>query len=181
MTTPAYQQLALRTAVQLCTAKDDFVHGALGLASELREYRDAPDQRGRIEELGDLCWFIALCGQAVSLDPFIAPAEASFEPLPARIDSDQATEQLDVVIAFLVDCAKAWHAYRKAPSLERVEGCLWRAVNLVEALAAMDDRSLVDLQEANIRKLRVRFPEKFEQARALTRDIDAEQDALGGE
>lgn len=170
-----YAALAMRTAAQLGTAKADFVHAALGLVTELREYRDAPDQLNRIEELGDILWFVALAGYALNIDPFNGPTHDGF---PGPNGEDQSLRIIEAAAVFMADSAKRWHAYNKAPSIERVEGCLWGIVRAVRVLAGMDGRTLEGVQAANIAKLRARYPDKYTDQNAINRDIAAERRAL---
>lgn len=172
-----YTALAMRTAADLGSHKLDFAHGALGLIDEAQELVDAVSEENLLEELGDLLWFCALCGTAIITDPF-----KTLQPGPAINHKTHlsAIEEIQTRANMIAGIAKRWLAYDEAPRLERVEGYLWRIINLVKMIANAHGWTLSDVQEANIQKLRARFPDKFDSARATHRDLEAEQEALRG-
>jgi NTP pyrophosphatase (non-canonical NTP hydrolase) len=57
---------------------------------------------------------------------------------------------------------------------EELGDLMWYVANLCE----MRGWDLRDIMATNIEKLRVRFPEKFEQSKAITRDLEAERSIL---
>ena len=76
MLTPnEYQKLALRTANPELTKKEQLLNGILGLGGESGECEDIYkkhlfqvhplDEQHIIKELGDCCWYIALCAHAL--------------------------------------------------------------------------------------------------------------------
>lgn len=173
-----YTEMAMRTAADLETAVLDFAHGALGLIDEVQELLDADSEENLMEELGDLLWFCALCGVAFSTDPF-----KTLQPGPV-IDYKTyltAIDEIQTRANMMAGLAKRWLAYDEAPRLELVEGYLWRIINLVKMVANAHGWALSDVQQANIKKLRARFPDRFERERATNRDLDAEQEVLRGE
>lgn len=72
-----YQQLALRTAGNL-KPEDKILEGALGLCGESGEVSDLIkkhlfqghplDKEKIIEELGDICWYIAIAATGIGVD-----------------------------------------------------------------------------------------------------------------
>jgi hypothetical protein len=56
---------------------EDLKHGAHGLATELYEYACAPDEENRNEELGDICWYLAVIvrGLDLCLDDICPPTD----------------------------------------------------------------------------------------------------------
>lgn len=76
MLTPnEYQKLALRTANPELPKKEQLLNGILGLGGESGECEDIYkkhlfqghplDEQHIIKELGDCCWYIALCAHAL--------------------------------------------------------------------------------------------------------------------
>ncbi len=57
---------------------------------------------------------------------------------------------------------------------EEIADCMWYLTNLCRLL----DLDMEELLDKNIAKLRVRFPDKFNQEDALNRDVDAERKEL---
>lgn len=175
-----YIEMAMRTAVKL-GRQGDFVHAALGLVSEVQELMDAWDDDLSVhEELGDILWFVALACDVIACDPF----RLRQEPHDAWLSESAAAEEIQAYANLIASRAKRWHAYGREPDeLEQgVEaGHLIRLIDLVEVIAKRRGMTLAEVQEANIRKLRARFPDKFDQERALDRDLAAERAALEGQ
>lgn len=61
--------------------------------------------------------------------------------------------------------------------LEEIGDTLWYLAILIDALGS----SFEEAFERNIAKLRARYPEKFDETRAIVRDLDAERKALEGD
>lgn len=80
----------------------------------------------------------------------------------------------------LADAAKRFLYYGKPLDLrnlkEEIGDVLWYLVLIARAAEC----TLQDCAEANIRKLSVRYPDKFTEVRAGERDLGAEQAALDG-
>ncbi len=80
----SYEQLAMRVSAgtQRCLAAEQhlwmdlskidnplrLLHAAIGMSTELHEMRTAPDEDNYIEELGDVCWYMALAWPALFKD-----------------------------------------------------------------------------------------------------------------
>ncbi len=80
--------------------------------------------------------------------------------------------------AELLDAVKKTKIYGKSLDtvnlVEEAGDCMWYLALLCDELHI----SFEDVWEKNIAKLRTRYPEKWEQAKALDRDLDAERAAL---
>jgi len=140
----------------------DLMHGAAGLVTEVKEFLKATDKLHKEEELGDCCWFIALCYFSIAEDDFsISPySKPASDPLFAAID--------------LLDIAKRLFAYGKVK-----DGDKERAVSILNGIIValnINERHMA----SNIAKLQARYPEGFSQADALNRDTDAEYMAIRG-
>lgn len=173
-----YTSLAMRTAVPLSDNCSDFVHGTLGLVTESLELRQSDSYKNTLEELGDLCWFTALCSTAINQPVFTA------DDWPLRASAfDQATamEVIQEKATHLCDIAKKWLAYGKKPDANEAVFYLRSILGLVEAIGHQHDLTLTCIQEANIRKLQARFPNKYSNTLALNRDKRAEYAAMGGD
>ena len=94
----------------------------------------------------------------------------------ARID--HASKGLVTEAGELTDALKRVLIYGKPLDrtnvLEEIGDILWYAALGLDAIGA----SFEDAFESNIAKLRVRYPDQFDPARALTRDVEAERAAL---
>lgn len=159
-----YEELAMRTnseKVGLWTIDSlNFIHGAAGLLTEIKEWQEAEDKLNAEEELGDCAWFIALSAKALGVKDISAvKPSAKSEPLfSAGID--------------LLDIAKRWFAYGilKDEHKEQAVDILARIMRDL----CLRDRHLV----SNIEKLKARYPEGFTQEKADSRDKEAEYDSI---
>ena len=160
-----YARLAMRTNSETVGTYGrvslDLMHGAAGLVTEVKEWLEATEEAHRDEELGDCCWFIALCYLSIAEDRFtITPHKRPVsDPLFAAIE--------------LLDIAKRLYAYGKVK-----EGDKRKSIEILNGIVAalqINDRHM----KSNINKLRARYPEGFNQADALNRDVEAEYSAMG--
>ena len=78
----------------------------------------------------------------------------------------------------LLDVYKKWFAYNKSIDVvnvkEEIFDCFWYLVNLCRMLNIDIENGM----EINIAKLRQRFPEKFTEENAVSRDLDKERKIL---
>lgn len=170
-----YIDLAMRTNSTVAGTNPaitpDLLHAALGLCDEYFEYDSATSWLNAIEELGDLCWFTALAGYALSHDPFVR-----WETYVA--DNPHAPLLRDAVHEF-ASLVKKSFAYG-AP-LDHGRLCTLLSViagRIATITVSKSDRLPDELLVANIEKLQARFPDKFTVAAALVRDIKHEAGAM---
>lgn len=159
-----YQPLAMRTNSDKvgtwCRESVDFMHGAAGLLTEVKEWQEAEDELNAEEELGDCAWFIALCAQALDIKDIsaIKPPVKSTPLIYATVD--------------LVDIAKRWFAYGILKDEHKQQAI--DILTMIMRDVCLRDRHLV----SNIEKLKARFPEGFTQENADSRDKEAEYSAM---
>lgn len=170
-----YIDLALRTnstvTGQNPAVTPDLLHATLGMADELFEYNTSQSWLNAIEELGDLCWFIALASHALDYDPFTTP----------RPDLERAPMLADAVANFVGQVKKSY-AYDKALDRFTLTYLLDVMVARIEVIAeSKSKRSLDELLNANIAKLQARYPEKFDACAAVDRNIRLEAAAMRAE
>ena len=162
------------TSTGLHLLHPDLLHAALGMCDEHFEYSAARSWLNAVEELGDLCWFIALAAHTLDCDPFSDPdGFLRFNP--------EAPLLFDAVAEF-VGAIKKNYAYGKPLDLPRMRWLLSAMVSRIAAICeARAERSLDDVLAANIEKLRARFPEKFDEALAIDRNVKQEAAAMRSE
>jgi hypothetical protein len=177
-----YQPLALRTAKLFPTQTEDLVHVALGLASEWHEAMTAWTKRditGTLEELGDALWYCALGAHSLgfhlsSVNPHLGSysiqvneAMANFisyvkrRAIYGKTMSEQQNEQaigdLHVIVAGLVNM------------IAQVNFAMGTGSHLTDTLG--------EVLQANIDKLKLRYPDKYSddaaEARADKGGLDA--------
>lgn len=176
-----------------------FTHAVLGLCTEHQEALLAPNRENYLEELGDYQFFLVAMtqqldadvvgavelGQVDNLGDEFADAAASCHkgfdgrlsalPGPADFASAAKTE--------LLDTAKRWLAYGKAPDAEATKRAVGAALLLqsslgVEALQGEEAPALALMIRANVAKLEVRYKGTFSTEQALNRDTQGEMNAL---
>ena len=174
-----YQQFAL----SLANRKDndyDLQHAAMGMITETGELVDNYKRRvvygkkldiiNLTEEIGDCMWYAAL-----AYDVLHQPMEWTLvEEVKEAIDLPEF-EQLTMLNA--ASTVFSGGVVMKEPPDELLA---WLN-NFMGMLQIYADRHIITLQqaaEANIAKLRKRFPNGFTQHAALNRDTDAEMAAI---
>lgn len=160
-----YINLAMRTNSHVTATHGrnsvNFTHACLGMVTELDELHKAIDDVNRREEIGDMCWYIALACDAMNVE----------WPEPTDFTTNHS---LDDIIFILADLAKKWFAYGKRPRTAIVQVLLGQ---IVMHLGWKGD-SIDDAKQRNIAKLQKRFPDKFDSVHAVNRDLNAERKVL---
>lgn len=173
-----YVMLAMRTAKAMPTPAMNFAHAALGLVDESYELLLTNGSLHAIEEIGDLCWFIALAGETLGTDPFgeyaAAVADGGATLAPTTMACAERALRLASIIA---GRAKKWLVYGQEPS-EGTAGLLVNLVALAARAAEIEGHTLERVQELNIAKLAARFPDGFSDWNANNRDTVAEYVAM---
>lgn len=172
-----YQELAKRTCVSLGDEKLDLSHMILGIISEREEYLKAcveNDDVNQREELADYLWYIAnYCTlRNYDFNNLVEEYQYNFE----LQGWEEQVSIFDVFSSKLADYVKKYIAYGKPIERqleERALGAIIFSIGLEECY--FDFKT--DL-ERNINKLKVRFPDKFSQEKALNRDLKTERKTL---
>lgn len=166
-----YQAMALRTLAP-GSARDHLLHGALGLSTELGELFEAGVNR--IEECGDMLWYVAVIAHAACVPTDLIELEHKKTP------TDISEYELIACVARINDLIKR-HAFYGAELDDLAFGAaLGRLVFAIKWFLGFGGGSLSDAYRANIDKLRVRYPDGFSEHDAIHRDLDAEVVAMTG-
>lgn len=145
----------------------DLVHAILGIGDEASELLDAKTPDNVIEECGDLLWFCALADYALDTALFDCHSVA---PVEGATPYDVAAAALK-----LAGLIKKPYAYGKRLPAADIMIELLRIVSAVEAIAERLNITLSEVMELNLLKLKMRFPEKFNCAAAINRNVAHEQ------
>ena len=165
MTFKEYQEQAKRTCPSLGSEKLDLAHMVLGIHSEYNEWITATDEVNESEELADMLWYLA---------NYCTFRNYSFE----RLFDVELSNTLGITFnsSKLQDLVKKYAAYNKEIDIS-AESILLE--NLAYAIKKMyGDVDILQSLQNNINKLRVRFPEKFDEELAKNRDLAAERKEL---
>lgn len=177
-----YQKAAQRTCKDLGLQSSNIAHMALGFSSELAELEECMnnhpfDKVNLGEELGDKLWY------AVNYATFrdIDLSEFNFSN---AIPADAAYSIIMVSGGKMADFAKRLLAYGQRiedqKEYKNEKGILFNYIDAIFNFASDYDLDIEQVMGRNIVKLYIRYPDKFSDDKALTRDLEAEREALEG-
>jgi NTP pyrophosphatase (non-canonical NTP hydrolase) len=164
------------------------LHGAIGLASELAEIREMAqkkeiDEVNLKEEMGDLCWYMGIMVSELGLDPDsifrIKDIMASVDHPDYRRDYlNEHVDGMTIDIGEMIDLLKKNLMYGKPLNVEGVKEKLFSLSCEIESALNIYGMNSAQARERNIEKLRARYGEKFTEAAALERNLEAERAIL---
>lgn len=180
--------LALRTELNPDDlSKDDLLryrltHAALGFTTETAELFCGKDNINELEELGDLSWYLALPTNL--LQGMRLPLKLGEGPL--RNPWDTSVEvQLQANLGHLVrlagelaDFSKRFTYYRKDPDWSQVQFTVSQAWMAVIKAVKLRDGDFQQVLDANIAKLKSRYPDRFTCKLAVQRNVAKERKVL---
>lgn len=181
-----YQAAAVRTLPDYGFEKN-VLHCIMGMAGESGEVTElvqlsAPAKAlKRVLEAGDCFWYAACLSEVLGI-PFSwvdGEAQVVFERGDSEFPTSRTEERIHVWSSRMVDRCKKTIFYGKELDQKALTHEL---VFYVAALLSYCQKIAVmrhDVWTANIKKLKVRFPEKFDAALAINKNSDAEQVAAG--
>lgn len=157
-----YQLLAARTCPDLGDKTKNLRHMKLGVATEIGELLDTEkrllaygkpiDYVNYGEEIGDICWYLA------------NKARLHNQQLPYQLRESNVTIKEDCP-DWLID-----HGALNMSTVNFLANLKW--------LAMEKGLNFGNILYRNIEKLKVRFPDKFLEDKALNRDLDSERKTL---
>ncbi len=163
----------------------DFAHAVLGVATEIKELRDATDPTNAVEEGGD-AWFYATAVKLVVQK--VVPEDVLNAEIYRILDTDSPelgrvgtrSQYIDKRVNDLLDHAKRWVGYGKLPACGLVQ--VMMDVMLLINASLEDcgvDTSQFDLELVNVKKLLKRYNGMaFNAELATNRDLPAERKVL---
>jgi len=149
-----YIELAMRT----CAPGDILLHSALGMTTEIIEVAMAPDEANLKEEMGDVMWYVA-----IGCHHFGVTLTAAIEAAP---DSDRGGLE---IVGDYVNHLKRLIFYGKPVPEQAMVGLLGELIVGLQETCGEYSFDFKAILEANIAKLRKRFPDKFTEGNALNR------------
>lgn len=171
-----YDQLPTRVgSVQLCR----ILHASIGLCTEVGELFEAvykPEFTNHAkEEMGDLWWYFALLSDAIArpLHPADQVSAADYKGGAMYYMTHVAA-----CVGNIQDVAKRTLFYGKELNEPRIALEMEVLEGHLVALCFVFGTTPADCQAANIAKLRARYPAKFTEENAVTRNIENERMAL---
>lgn len=151
------------------------LHAAMGICTEVGELLELESDEHLIEEAGDLCWYIALGYDTLGLDWDVE------EDVDVPMRGESPVETLMIFATELLDMIKKQIFYGRELDHQKAAltlKILRQTLNLGLDLCNEEIISIESVVEANIKKLMKRYPEKFSEAAANERDVNAEYAAM---
>lgn len=173
-----YVPKAIRTESTRNPFKDDAVnaricHAMMGINTELNELNLAvhkDDRPNIVEELGDAVWYLAVAQDEVN---FIDAFDISVENITSIFLG--ADEAYTVDIMDLLKRAMFYGSEFKEEECVKPFTSIFLGVIINSLKLGVD---LTEAMDVNLKKLFVRYPEKFESELAELRDLSAERESL---
>lgn len=158
MESDSYNDMVFRLFKKTGVFKDDLMHAAVGVVGEVAELMEASTPKNRLEELGDILFYIEAGFQQLQVDRFQAielPEDQNLQPINIHLFC------IVVHAGKLVDATKKSWIYGRAPDLDTIARSLAVVYWEVACIAYHFGLELEDLEKANRAKLEERYPEKF--------------------
>jgi NTP pyrophosphatase (non-canonical NTP hydrolase) len=166
---------------------DNINHATLGLfdeAGELaKQYKsnlayDTPlDVTNVKEELGDLMYFIARLTEELKFKNKDSLQEKLQKIITDKPEYEGKPSQLDMVFSIATRAGGVYAGLVTNDGPAIVRSIMDLMFN-IKIFSVILDTDLSKIMEANIEKLKKRFPEKFETEEALNRDVESESEAI---
>lgn len=193
-----YEQLCLKTEskefVPIYSRIDDrmirLLHGGLGLSSELAELVNALDSEDKIdwvnvaEESNDLSWYCAIIVNALGFDHdeisrFESDLNNDWHLVKGGLHSlRHALDAATFSVGDYNDLLKKHLFYGRELNMEKLKQSLQKICMAISGICFVSGTTIAQGRATNIAKLAARYPDKFTEASALNRDLDAERKIL---
>jgi hypothetical protein len=141
------------------TGADGLLHAAVGIVGELVELHDASCRTNVIEELGDIEFYLEAARQMCPPVPY--------DDIPSKTGTIYG--KLMLCAGWLLDEAKRWWVYGKAPDLKSCAEMVEHLSGLLLGYYDLIGTTRADVIAANVAKLRKRYPDGYTDALAVAR------------
>lgn len=168
----------------------DSLHCTIGIFSEHYELDEAIIKKNKVnigEEITDIAWYATNYCNVRGISPICILYDEDLSDFSilnedARIKRiEKATRSLNLALSKIADYDKKEWAYRK-PSTEIIDAVRVQLINTIlnriNELYALNGLSAEQCMQNNIDKLRIRYPDKFNEDKANNRDLEAEKKEL---
>ena len=173
-----YQKESARTLPDL-GQKLDLCHMVLGVMTEVPEIMDSLDRVNEIEEIGDQFWYISNYCTIRNYDL----NQLWYERMTVSTLGKDGDNPSVYYIGQLQDLVKKYIAYDK-PINQKVEyDYLLKLLRAIDMEISSKQYTIVELMDGldkNIKKLRIRYPDKFNNDQAINRNLKRERQILEG-
>jgi NTP pyrophosphatase (non-canonical NTP hydrolase) len=163
-----------------CELKDErLLHAVIGVLTEIEELLDnhigdEQDDTNRLEEAGDVCWYLAIIGREMNLD------------YPQLIVKTKNDNPMKLVLKIIKNTCKLLDMMKKKLYYNKpIDESQFKTITTLVMLDVSDYMNTYDIDieksfDVNIDKLKARYGSKFSSDRAINRDLETERNILEG-
>lgn len=178
-----YVEQAMRTcSSEFYEVNHDIEHGIIGLCTEAgellecfyKDITDEPDSVHILEELGDVCWYLA----AVCKGSNWKWEDIAFGSEFGDMEVELFIDEIIIVTAEALNLLKKAHYYGVNIDMSILQNHMKLIHSSVSAICEKYNSSIEQIQEANIKKLKSRYPDKWTLQDATQRNLDNERSVL---
>lgn len=155
------------------------LHAAMGLCTETGELFDLKDAQHAIEEIGDVCWYLALAFDAIG-ESFEDTTVLDMDTFASEVRGESFEVSMVIYTTEVLDLLKKSIFYGRAidheklfSTLAMIKSILWHGVANTPLGVTFDE-----VLDVNVAKLKKRYPEKFTEEAANNRDVKEEYAAM---
>ena len=172
-----FKEECKRTCASLGNDKLDLSHMILGMVSELEELDESlviKDIVNTGEEIADIYWYLMNYISFRELD--IELEQSNYNSY--RLDSHTLVYGLSITVSKLSDLTKKYIAYGRGINEVEEEELILEIDKYLQAILLRKGLDLGNILQNNIDKLKIRFPEKFNENEANNRNLTKERKEL---
>lgn len=163
-----------------CDKKDErLLHAVIGVLTEIEELLDnhigdKQDDTNRLEEAGDVCWYLAIIGREMNLE------------YPQLIVKTKNDNPMKLVLKIVKNTCKLLDMMKKKLYYNKpIDESQFKTITTLVMLDVSDYMNTYDIDieksfDVNIDKLKARYGDKFSSDRAINRDLETERNILEG-
>ena len=178
----------------------DTFHAIIGMDTELHELREAMtcypgvedmDLVNLEEEIGDMLWYLELLRKSLEkydsktsyslFGIFSQLSEGPEGSLQIRLAGETQWEYLYDEISTAVDHMKKVIFYGKELNVQYLNLFLGLTCGMLMDIVRAASLDMENILKTNMRKLRARYPDGFEESRAANRNLEKERRAISNE
>ena len=158
-------------------------HGIIGVSSELSELYTAivkDDKTNILEEIGDMFWYMAILADSLDAVDLLSNLFESYKPREEMEYPKFGLYVITVTYSHFSNHLKRSVFYGSQEDKKNATDMLITLAYRLADFSTVCDCEPVAFLEANIAKLKARYPEKWSKAACLGRNIGNEIKALEG-
>jgi len=181
-----YVEKAMRTkSEKYFEVNHDVEHGIIGICTEVSELAECLPKNGYeldivniLEELGDICWYLAVSCNSYNWSWVDLNHTKRFPKNVSDASFKSVVIDMFVISGAMLDSLKKAHFYNVPLKEDHIKTGMQNIYSCTKFIAELCGSDIKKIQEANIKKLRTRYPEKFTEEHAVKRNLNEERQGL---